>query len=192
MSGQCAPTLKRRSRYAEALRAQAHRNALDRFKLLVWHRLRWAPESFPLRPSALQSGNSALLQSLTFERAQCGQDCELKPSAGRPEIQALLQRDKRNVQGLQILEHGQKMFQIPSNPIQGPAHDHLNDDLPSIRHTADTASFQSGNSSPSGSSTIIASTGRVALVLPTQMASATARRRSGCRHSSHTNYRDTR
>ena len=49
----------------------------------------------------------------------------MESSAGGAEVQALLQRHKRNVQRLEILEHRQKVFQIPADSIQGPADNDL-------------------------------------------------------------------
>ena len=80
------------------------------------------PQALPLRPSALKARNGPLSQPLAFELAQRGEDCELEPAAGGAEVQALLQRHERNVQRLEILEHRQKVFQIPSDPIERPAH----------------------------------------------------------------------
>jgi len=78
-----------------------------------------------LRPGALQSGDGAFLQPLAFELTQGRQDRQLEPTAGGPEVKALLQRHERDVQLLEILEHRQQVFQVPSNSIQGPAHDHV-------------------------------------------------------------------
>ena len=89
------------------------------------HRLRRTPEALPLRSSALETCNSALSQPLAFELAQCGENCELEPPAGGAEVQALLQRHERNVQRLEILEHRQEMFQIPSDSIERPAHHYV-------------------------------------------------------------------
>jgi hypothetical protein len=83
------------------------------------------PETLPLSPSTLETRNGALSQPLALELAQCGENCELESPAGGAEVQTFLQRHERNVQRLEILEHRQKVFQIPANPIQGPAHDYL-------------------------------------------------------------------
>ena len=89
------------------------------------HRLRWTPQTLPLRSSALKARNSALSQPLAFELAQCGENCELESPAGGAEVQALLQRHERDVQRLEILEHRQEMFQIPADSIERPAHHYV-------------------------------------------------------------------
>ena len=81
-----------------------------------------APKDAPalsLRPRALETCNSPLSQPLAFKLAQCGEDCELQSSARRAEVQTFLQRNKRNVQRLEILEDRQEMFQ--SRPIRSSA-----------------------------------------------------------------------
>ena len=82
MSGQCSPPLEGRSGNAQALGALAHRDSLHGFELPNRHRLRGAPKAFPLRPSALEARDSALLQALAFELTQGCENCELEPSAG--------------------------------------------------------------------------------------------------------------
>ncbi len=110
MSGQCSPTLKRGPGYAKVLCTLADGDALDRFELIKWHRLRRTPKALPLRESPLQPCDGPLPQSFAFELTQGRKDCELEPTAGGPEVQAFLQRYKRNVQRLPILEHRQQML----------------------------------------------------------------------------------
>ena len=56
----------------------------------------------------------------------------MESPAGGAEVQAFLQRHERNVQRLEILEHRQEMFQIPSNPIERPAHDYVDSRSPGV------------------------------------------------------------
>ena len=72
------------------------------------------------------------LQSLAFELAQCREDCELEPTAGGAEVQALLQRNEWNVQRLEILEHRQEVFQIPPDSIERPAHHNVDFRSPGV------------------------------------------------------------
>ena len=125
MSGQCSPTLEGRSGNAQAPGALAHRDSPHRFELPNRHRLRGPSKALPLRPSALEARDRALLQSLAFELTQGCENCELEPAAGGAKIQTLLQRNEWNVQRLKVLEHRQEMFQIAPDSIERPAHDNL-------------------------------------------------------------------
>ena len=46
----------------------------------------------------------------------------LEPAAGGAKIQTFLQGNEWDVQGLEILEHRQKMFQVAPDSIESPAH----------------------------------------------------------------------
>ena len=82
MSGQCSPALEGGPGNAEAPGTLAHRDSLHRLELRNGNRLRRPPKAFPLRPSALEARDGALLQALAFELTQGRENCELEPAAG--------------------------------------------------------------------------------------------------------------
>jgi hypothetical protein len=86
LSGQCSPTLKGRPGDSEALGARAHGDFPDGVKLRKGRRLQGTSKALPLRSSPCEARDGALLQSVAFELAQGGENCELEPSAGGPEV----------------------------------------------------------------------------------------------------------
>ena len=118
---------------AQASGALAHRDAAHRLKLPNRHRLQGASKAFPLRPSALEARDSALLQAFAFELTQGRENCKLEPAARGIQIQTFFQRDEWNVQRLKILQHRQEVFQVSSDSIQRPAHNDLDPRAASIK-----------------------------------------------------------
>ena len=83
------------------------------------------PRRFPCARARCKARNGPLSQPLAFELAQCGENGELESSAGRAEVQTFLQRHEWDVQRLEILEHGQEVFQVASDSIHRPAHHYV-------------------------------------------------------------------
>jgi hypothetical protein len=73
----------------------------------------------------LKSGDNPLSNALSLELCKRGQNMELQLAGGGCAVDALTQTDERHADMLKLFEHRDEVTEIPSEPVQTPAHQHI-------------------------------------------------------------------
>jgi hypothetical protein len=77
----------------------------------------WSSEPSALRPGSNQAGSDTLGNPGPLEFSQGGQNVELQFSSGRRAVDALAERDERDAQAVEFLEHRDEMPEIAAEPV---------------------------------------------------------------------------
>jgi hypothetical protein len=80
---------------------------------------------FPLCPGPLEARQHPFPNTFPLELRQRRQDVELEFPGGRCAVDALAQADEGNAQAGEILQHRHQMPEVPPEPVQPPAHQHV-------------------------------------------------------------------
>jgi hypothetical protein len=94
-------------------------------QILIGHTVWASPKSLTVAPRPGDASVNAFSNPFPLELREGCENVKLELSSRRGAVDALAQADERHADAVQVFQHNHEMPQIPPEPIESPAHQHV-------------------------------------------------------------------